>query len=220
MNEKRHAKDELYELFARVANGLANAHRLELVDLLVQAPRTVEELAAEAGMSLANTSQHLQRLKQARLVVDERQGLRVRYRLADPEIARLWLEMRRVAERQLAEVERALDAYRDRRHEFEQVSIEQLRERMRSGDAILVDVRPAIEYAAGHLPGAISIPLNELEPRMHEVPPGKEVIAYCRGPYCVYADQALELLSSQGRKVARLEEGVPEWESAGLPLER
>jgi rhodanese-related sulfurtransferase/DNA-binding transcriptional ArsR family regulator len=220
MNEQRRAKDELYELFARVANGLANAHRLELVDLLVQAPRTVEELASEAGMSLANTSQHLQRLKGARLVVDEREGLRVRYRLADPEIARLWLEMRRVAERQLAEVGRALDAYRDRRHEYEQVTIDQLRERLLAGDAILVDVRPAIEYDAGHLPGAISMPLSELELRMHEVPPGKQVIAYCRGPYCVYADQALERFSSQGRKVARLEEGVPEWQSAGLPLER
>lgn len=219
MNYKRRAKDELYELFARVANGLANAHRLELLDLLVQAPRTVEELATEAGMSLANTSQHLQRLKQARLVVDERQGLRVRYRLADPEIARLWLEMRRVAERQLAEVEHALDVYRDRRHEFEQVSLAELKQRLSTGDALLLDVRPAVEYRAGHLPGAISIPLSELPDRIRDVAPGKEVVAYCRGPYCVYADQALEMLSAQGYKVARLEEGVIEWQEAGLPLE-
>jgi rhodanese-related sulfurtransferase len=219
MNDKRYLKQHLYELFARVANGLANAHRLELLDLLVQAPRTVEDLAAETDMSLANTSQHLQRLKQARLVIDEREGLRVRYRLADPEIARLWMQMRRVAERRLAELEPALDAYRDRRHEFEQVALAELQPRLRSGQAILIDVRPAVEYQAAHLPGAISMPLNELARRMHEIPADKEVIAYCRGPYCVYADQALELLLAQGRKAARLEEGVAEWQAANLPLE-
>jgi rhodanese-related sulfurtransferase/predicted transcriptional regulator len=219
MNDKRHAKERLYELFARVANGLANPHRLELLDLLVQAPRTVEELASEAGMSLANTSQHLQRLKQARLVTDEREGVRVRYRLADPEIARLWLQMKRVAERRLAEVEQALDAYRDRRHEFEQVPLDGLRERLRTGQAILVDVRPAVEYQADHLPGAISMPLSEMALRIDEIPPDKDVIAYCRGPYCVYADEALLLLSAQGRRVARLEEGVAEWREAGASLQ-
>jgi rhodanese-related sulfurtransferase len=218
MNDKRHAKEHLYALFARVANGLANPHRLELLDLLVQAPRTVEDLASEAGMSLANTSQHLQRLKQARLVIDEREGLRVRYRLADPEIARLWIQMRRVAERRLTEVEPALNAYRDRRHEFEQVPLDGLQERLQTGQAILVDVRPALEYQADHLPGAISMPLSELALRMHEIPPGKEVIAYCRGPYCVYADEALLLLSEEGRRVGRLEEGVAEWREAGLSL--
>jgi rhodanese-related sulfurtransferase len=219
MHDKRHAKDHLYELFARVASGLANAHRLELLDLLVQAPRTVEELAAEANMSLANTSQHLQRLKQARLVIDEREGVRVRYRLADAEIARLWVQVRHVAERRLAEVEPALDAYRDRRHEFAAVPLAELQERLRTGEAVLVDVRPAVEYQAAHLPGAISMPLNELARRMHEIPAGKEVIAYCRGPYCVYADQALELFVAQGRKAARLEEGVVEWQAAGIPFE-
>jgi rhodanese-related sulfurtransferase len=220
MMNKRHAKDQLYELFARVANALANPHRLELLDLLVQAPRTVEELATESGMSLANTSQHLQRLKQARLVDDERQGLHVCYRLADPEIVRLWLQVRRVAEQQLAEVERALDVYRERRHDFAQVSLAELQDRLRTGDAILLDVRPAVEYEAGHLPGAISIPLDELELRAHEIAGGKELVAYCRGPYCVYADNALELLSAQGRRVARLEEGVAEWKESGLSLER
>src|SRR5262245_27373736 len=140
-NNKRHHKQQLYSLFARVATAMANPHRLELLDLLAQAPRTVEELANQAQMSIANTSQHLQRLKQARLVLDEREGLYSRYRLADPAVARLWLELRTVAERQLAEVEQALDAYRSRRHEFRQISVDELRDRLRAGEVILLDVR-------------------------------------------------------------------------------
>src|SRR5262245_30704855 len=136
-DEKRRNKEQLYLLFARVANAMANSHRLELLDLLAQAPRTVEELAHEAQMSIANTSQHLQRLKQARLVLDEREGLYVRYRLADPAVAHLWLELRTVAERQLAEVDHALDSYRSRRHEFERISATELRSRLRAGEIIL-----------------------------------------------------------------------------------
>jgi len=217
--EKRRNKEQLYHLFARVASAMANPHRLELLDLLVQAPRTVEELAAEAQMSVANTSQHLQRLKQARLVVDEREGLYIRYRLADPAIARLWLELRSVAERQLAEVEQALEAYRSKRHEFDQISAEELRSRLRNNEIVLLDVRPAVEYQAGHLPEAVSIPIDELERRLNEVPPDKLVVAYCRGPYCVYADDALALLAERGWSVARLEEGVTEWQLAGYSVE-
>ena len=217
--EKRRHKEQLYHLFTQVASAMANPHRLELLDLLVQAPRTVEELAKEAHMSVANTSQHLQRLKQARLVLDEREGLYIRYRLADPAVARLWLELRAVAERQLAEVERALDAYRQRRHEFEQISADELRTRLRSGEVVLLDVRPRVEYKAGHLPGAVSIPINKLERRLSELPPNKTIVAYCRGPYCVYADDALELLAEHGWAVARLEEGVAEWQQAGYMLE-
>jgi rhodanese-related sulfurtransferase len=198
---------------------MANPHRLELLDLLAQSPCTVEELARQAHMSIANTSQHLQRLKQARLVVDEREGLYVRYRLADPAVARLWLELRAVAERQLAEVGRALDAYRHRRHEFKRIPAEALRARLGAGQVVLLDVRPQAEYEAGHLPGAISIPLDELERRLNELPPGKTVVAYCRGPYCVYADEALGLLAEQGWDVARLEEGVAEWQLAGYTVE-
>lgn len=219
-NGRRQRKEQLYTLFARVASAMANPHRLELLDLLVQAPHTVEELAHQAHMSVANTSQHLQRLKQARLVRDEREGLHVRYRLADPAVARLWLELRAVAEQQLAEVERALDAYRHRRHEFEQISADELRARLGTDDIILLDVRPQVEYETGHLPGAISIPLDELERRLSELPPDKTIVAYCRGPYCVYADDALELLDSQGWNVARLEEGVMEWQQAGYPIVR
>lgn len=220
MNEKRQAKQQLYSLFARVAGAMANPHRLELLDLLVQAPRTVEELAREANMSVANTSQHLQRLKQARLVLDEREGLHIRYRLADPAIAHLWLELRAVSERQLAEVQRTLDAYRERRHEFEKVSVAELRERLRNGEVVLLDVRPKAEYQAGHLLGAISIPLDELDGRLNELPRSRTIVAYCRGPYCVLADDALELLAERGWDVARLEEGVAEWQLAGLALEQ
>ena len=217
---KRQHKEQLYRLFAQIANALANPHRLELLDLLGQAPRTVEELATESHMSVANTSQHLQRLKQARLVQDERAGFYVRYRLADPAVTRLWLELRHVAERQLADVERALDAYRERRYEFEQISLTELQERLRHGEAILLDVRPTVEYQAGHLPGARSMPLDELERRLNELPPTKTIVAYCRGPYCVLADDALVLLAGRGWKVARLEEGLVEWQQAGHRINR
>ncbi len=220
MKENRLYKEQLYALFSRVASAMANPHRLELLDLLVQTPRTVEELASEAQMSVANTSQHLQRLKQAHLVVDTREGLYIRYRLADPAVARLWLELRGVAARQLAEVDRALDTYRARRREFEKVSADELLRRMRKNEVALLDVRPQVEYQASHLPGAISIPLDELERRLGELPPGKTVVAYCRGPYCVLADEALELLAGRGWTVARLEEGVTEWQAAGYLAER
>jgi len=218
MAEKRRHKEQLYELFTQIAGAMANPHRLELLDLLVQAPRTVEELAQEAHMSIANTSQHLQRLKRAKLVLDEREGLYIRYRLADPAVARLWLQLRAVAEQQLAEVERALDAYRQRRHEFEGISSDELLLRLRSGEVILLDVRPTEEYEAGHLPEAVSIPVDELERRLNELPPDKTIVAYCRGPYCVYADDALALLLERGWQVARLEEGVAEWQEAGYSL--
>jgi rhodanese-related sulfurtransferase len=216
--EKRRHKEQLYYLFNQVAAAMANPHRLELLDLLVQAPRTVEELAQEAQMSVANTSQHLQRLKRARLVLDEREGLYIRYRLADPAVARLWLQLRAVAEQQLAEVDRTLDAYRQRRHEFEGISADELRLRLRNGEVVLLDVRPIEEYQAGHLPEAVSIPVDELEDRLSELPADKTIVAYCRGPYCVYADDALTLLAEQGWKVARLEEGVAEWREAGYLL--
>jgi len=220
MPTQRQRKERVYRLFTRIASAMANPHRLELLDLLVQAPRTVEELARESGMSIANTSQHLQRLKQARLVMAKREGLYMRYRLADPAVARLWLELRAVGEQQLDEVEQALDAYRTRRHEFEKVSIDELRDRLQAGKAVLLDVRPDEEYLAGHLPQALSIPLDELEQRLNELPRHRTIVAYCRGPLCVLADDALALLSKQGRKVARLEEGVSEWEQAGWALER
>ena len=209
--DKRRQKDALYALFAQIGQALANPHRLELIDLLVQAPRTVEELAAETQMSIANTSQHLQRLKQSRLVASTREGVYIRYRLADASIARLWLELRAVAESQLAEVQEALDAYRTQRHAFERISAAELRTRLQNGEVVLLDARPGNEYAAGHIPGALSFPLADLERRLDELPADLPIVAYCRGPYCVIADQALALLASRGRQTYRLEEGVAEW---------
>jgi len=198
---------------------MANPHRLELLDLLAQAPRTVENLAQEAHMSIANASQHLQRLKQARLVADEREGQHIRYSLANPAVARLWLELRGVAELQMAEVDRALSDYRPLRYDFQKISADSLQERMKGGEVVLLDVRPDVEFQAGHLPAAVSIPLDELELRLGELPKDKLIVAYCRGPYCAFADQALEMLSERGWDVARLEEGVAEWQIAGNLLE-
>jgi rhodanese-related sulfurtransferase/DNA-binding MarR family transcriptional regulator len=218
VNEQRLSKEQLYETFARMMSALSNPHRLELIDLLVQAPRTVEELAREAHMTIANTSQHLQRLKQANLVRDERAGLFVRYRLADQAVARLWLELRSVAALQLAEVDRALGAYRPRRHNFLRISVDDLQVGMARDEIVLLDVRPTVEFQAGHLPGAISVPLVELEQQMDRLPPDRLIVAYCRGPYCVFADEALERLEARGFNVARLEEGVAEWSRAGFTL--
>jgi rhodanese-related sulfurtransferase len=217
LSRRRH-KVQLYHLFSHMAAAMANPHRLELLDLLAQAPRTVEELAQEAEMSIANTSQHLQRLKQARLVASEREGLYVRYRLANPAVAGLWLELRQVAAQQNAEVEQALDAYRQRRHEFEPISAAELRRRLGQDDLLLLDVRPREEYEAGHLPQAVSLPYDELEKRLAELPANKTIVAYCRGPYCVFADDALALLAAKGHTVRRLEEGVVEWRQAGYAI--
>ncbi len=220
MLSKRQRKERLYRLITHISSAMANPHRLELLDLLVQAPRTVEELAREANLSVANASQHLQRLKQAHLVIAEREGLYQRYRLADPAVMSLWLNLRAVGEQQIDEVDQALDAYRTRRHEFEKVTIDELRDRLRAGKVVLIDARPEVEYQAGHLPHAISIPLDELDRRLGELPRHRTLVVYCRGPLCVIADDALAMLSERGRKAARLEEGVAEWQEAGLALER
>ena len=219
-DESREYKERLYELFSQIGNALANPHRLELLDLLVQAPRTVEELADQAHMSIANTSQHLQRLKQAHLVVDERDGQFIRYCLANPAIARLWFELRSVAEKQLAEVERALDRYRSHRSDFERISIEELHEGMSRDEVVLIDVRPEVEFQTGHLPGAVSMPIDTLSERIDKLPSSKTIVAYCRGPYCAFADEALVFLSAHGFPVKRLEEGVAEWQQAGYWLEK
>jgi DNA-binding transcriptional ArsR family regulator len=218
MSPTRQAKSALFELVAQVAQAIANPHRLELLDLLVQAPRTVEQLAETSALSIANASQHLQRLKRAGLVRSERQGTSIRYHLADPTVARLWVELRTVAERQLAGMDRALDAYRQQRHTFAQIAADEVHTRLQTGDIILLDVRPAIEYIADHLPGSLSIPLEELPQRLAELPTNALIVTYCRGPLCVYADQALELIIASGRDGARLEAGVAEWHIAGYPL--
>jgi rhodanese-related sulfurtransferase len=213
------AKTALYDVVALVAQAAANPHRLELLDMLVQAPRSVEQLAEVSAMSVANASQHLQRLKRAGLVTSERRGTTMRYRIADPAVARLWVELRTVAEQQLAEMDRALDAYRTHRHDFARLRPEVLQRQLEAGTVVLLDVRPSLEFEAGHLPGALSIPIDELPQRLDELPSDALIVAYCRGPLCVYADQALEFITASGRQGARLEEGVAEWQLAGYPLD-
>lgn len=218
-NQKRFLIDEIFEQLARIGKALSTPKRLEILYLLSQSERTVDALAKAASLSVANTSQHLQRLKQARLVRDVREGVRIHYHIADPSVIRLWLELRSVAERQLLGMERALDAYRHRRHELEKISVEELQARLRNDDVILIDVRPREEYLSGHLPGALSIPLGELENRVGEISRDKAIVVYCRGPYCIYADEAIEMLVERGWSATRLEEGVVEWQQYGYALE-
>ncbi len=215
----RRFKSAIYEHLARIGKAVANPRRLELLDLLGQGPRTVEVLARHAGLTVANTSQHLQVLRGARLVEAEKHGLYVTYRLADPAVARFVRELRRLAEARLAEVEQAARAFLEARGLAEPVDADAVVARVRAGDATLIDVRPVEEYLAGHLPGAISVPLPELERRLAELPRDREVVAYCRGPYCVLAVEAVALLRARGFTASRLPEGVADWRARGLPVE-
>jgi rhodanese-related sulfurtransferase len=219
-NQRRFLEEAIFEQFARIGKALSSPKRLEILYLLSQSERTVESLARAASLSVANTSQHLQRLKQSRLVKEVREGVHIHYHVADPSVIGLWLELRSVAKRQLAEMEQALDAYRYRRYEFEKISVYELQTRLSNGDVTLIDVRPQEEYRAGHLPGAISIPLSELEPRVGEIPRDKAIVVYCRGPYCIYSDEAIEILVEQGFTATRLEEGVVEWQQYGYAVEQ
>ena len=216
----RDFKNGLYEQLARIGKTLGNPHRLELLELLAQSERTVESLATETGLSVANASQHLQALRQAALVESRKQGLFVHYRLADPAICDLCTAVRTVAERRLADLERLIHQHFGDRSNPEPVRMKDLLDRVRSNDVIMLDARPANEYEAGHIAGAISIPIDELQKRLRSLPIGKEYVAYCRGPYCVYADRAVELLQASGRRARRLLEGFPEWQAAGFPVRR
>ena len=207
--ESRPAKNALFEAIAMMGKAFASPVRLELLDLLAQAPRTVEELARVSGQSTANVSQHLQALHTGGLVTREREGTRVRYALAGDEALRVWLTLREVSAARLAEVERAAREYLGK--EVEAIGRDELVKRMARGDVVLVDVRPPEEYAAGHIDGARSIPIDELEQRLAELPADQEVVAYCRGPFCAYAHQAVRRLRASGRQARRLEEGWPEW---------
>jgi rhodanese-related sulfurtransferase/DNA-binding transcriptional ArsR family regulator len=211
-------KDRLYGQFARIGKAVASPHRLELLELLAQSERTVDSLATETGMSVANASQHLQTLREAGLVESRKEGLFVYYRLADPAVLDLFRALRIVAERRLADLERIVRDHFGNRSNPEPVRMEELLSRARSGDVVIVDTRPAHEFTAGHIAGAISIPVDELQTKLRKLPKRKEYVAYCRGPYCVYADRAVELLRASGRRARRLSEGFPEWKAAGLPV--
>jgi rhodanese-related sulfurtransferase len=212
----RQRKAELYEQFARVAKAMASPKRLELLDLLAQGQRSVEDLAAEAGLGLSSCSAHLQVLHHARVVCTRKQGTRVFYSLASDDVARLCAGVRDTAAALLAEVAPARDAYLGT--DVEEVSRDELLRRAGAGDVVVLDVRPAAEFAAGHIPGAVSIPIDQLGQRLAELPAATEVVAYCRGPYCVFAHDAVRLLRAGGRPARRLTGGLPEWRLAGLPV--
>ena len=211
-------KDRLYGQFARIGKALSSPHRLEILELLAQGERTVESLAAEIGLSLANTSQHLQTLRQAALVETRKAGLFVHYRLAGAEVFELSHVLRRVAEARLADFERLVREHFAERDDAEAVPMAELLRRARSPRTVILDTRPASEYVAGHIAGAISVPVDELKRRLGQLTKGKDYVAYCRGPYCVYADRAVELLRANGRRARRLLDGFPEWRAAGLPV--
>jgi rhodanese-related sulfurtransferase/DNA-binding transcriptional ArsR family regulator len=212
-------KRALFVEFAEVAKCLAHAHRLELVEQLAQGERSVEILAAKTGLSIANTSQHLQQMRRAGIISARRDGKFVFYRLTDDSVLDLLAALRRIAERNSAEVERVVRSYFNDRDSLEAVSRDELLAQTRAGVVTVLDVRPSDEFDLGHLPGAVNIPLRDLEARLAEIDPSHEIVAYCRGPYCVLSYEAVAALRTKGFKARRLEDGFPEWRAAGLPVE-
>jgi rhodanese-related sulfurtransferase len=215
----RSFKDSIYEQLARVGKATSSPRRLELLDLLRQAPRTVEELARETGQSVANTSHHLLELRSHGLVASEKNGLYVTYRIANAEVSSFFSSLRALAESQLAEMGRISERFFGEREGIEPVDRDALIERVRKGGVTVLDVRPREEYDAGHLLGAISVPLSELKRRLKKLSRRREIIAYCRGPYCVMATDAVSLLRSKGYRAARIDLGVPEWREMGFSIE-
>ena len=216
---QRWFKDSIYEQVARLGKAASAPKRLELLDLLCQGPRSVEALALQAGISLANASQHLQVLRGTRLVDAEKKGLRVEYRLASDEVCQFFLTLRGLAESRLTEIDQVTREYFESRGAMEAVEGEELLRRVRDGEVTVLDVRPAEEYRAGHIPGALSVPVSELKARLRELPKAREVVAYCRGPYCVMALEAVQLLRAKGFEAHRMEQGVVDWRARGWRVE-
>jgi rhodanese-related sulfurtransferase/DNA-binding transcriptional ArsR family regulator len=214
----RSPKSALFGQFATVAKSLAHAHRLELLEQLAQGERSVEVLANRTGLSIANASQHLQHMRRAGLVANRRDGKFVYYRLADDAVLDLLAALRRIAERNVAEVQRIVRSYFNDRDSLEPVSRKELLQRLHAEAVTVLDVRPDDEFALGHLPGAVNIPLRNLKARLSELDPKQEIVAYCRGPYCVLSYEAVAALRACGFKARRLEDGFPEWRAAGLPV--
>jgi len=212
-------KHDLFAQFARIGKALSNANRLEFIEYLAQGERSVESLAQVSGQSIANTSQHLQQLRQAGLVTTRKDGQRVFYRLSGDDVVLLLNSLRAVADRHLADVNHLVTTYLDTKDNLEAVSASDLLARVRTGEVTVLDVRPREEFAAGHLPGAINVPLSELEARLGDFSPDQVVVAYCRGPYCVLSYDAVAQLRQHGIQARRLEDGYPEWKIAGLPVE-
>jgi rhodanese-related sulfurtransferase len=212
------AKESLFDAFAEVARALASGRRAEIVDVLAQGERSVEELAGEVGQSLANTSHHLRTLARAGMVDTRRDGTRIYYRLASDRVAEMWAAMRNVAVEHVAGIDRLAEGYLGDRTDLRTVDRRELAGLVAAGEVIVIDVRPPAEYAAGHIPGARSVPPEEVQRHLGGLPTDTEIVAYCRGPYCVYADDAVRELSRQGHRARRLEDGFPEWRRAGLPV--
>ncbi len=217
---RRQAKDALYDGFATIARALASGRRAEIVDVLSQGERTVEEIAREIDQSMANTSHHLRALAQAKLVSTRRTGTHIHYRLASPKVADAWAALRDLAAEQLDEIDDLATAYLGNRHELSTITRDELLARLDRDELVLIDVRPEAEYAAGHIPGAISTPPDQLDTALDELPDQGEVVAYCRGPYCAHADDAVRTLQARGRRALRLEDGLPEWDRHGGTIER
>jgi DNA-binding transcriptional ArsR family regulator len=216
---RREAKDALFDGFARIAAALGSGRRAEIVEILAQGERSVEQIAGEIDQSVANTSHHLRTLARAGLVTSRRQGTHVYYRLASDKVLEVWLTIRELAAEQLDDLDALAHAYLGDRTRIDDIDRDELLARLQTGDLILIDVRPEGEYAAGHLPGAISVPPHAIDQVLDELPEDREIVAYCRGPYCVYADDAVRKLTTHGRRARRLREGIPEWRQLGGPIE-
>ena len=216
---KREFKDQLFEQFARIGKSLSNGHRLEILELLAQGPRTVEAVSHQTGLSIANASQHLQILRRSNLVSVKREGLYAEYRLASEDVLQMCISIRRLAERHLSDVQRLVETYLSSRERLEPISCQDLLQKLKEKNVFLLDVRPREEYEAGHIAGARSIPVAELKAQLKEIPRKREIVAYCRGPYCVFADEAVALLALRGYRAVRLREGFPEWKSQRLAVE-
>lgn len=212
-------KSDLFEQFARIGKALSSGKRLEMLEFLAQGERSVEQLARMTGLAVANTSQHLQLLRQVGLVTARKEGLYVYYRVAGDGIVRLLAALRAVGEEHVADVDRLVKVFLGSKDNLEPVPAKELWQRVKQGLVTVLDVRPPEEYAQGHIRGAINVPVTELKKRLHQIPTGQEVVAYCRGPYCLLAYEAVQVLRKKGIKARRLEDGYPEWKSAGLPVE-
>jgi rhodanese-related sulfurtransferase/DNA-binding transcriptional ArsR family regulator len=212
-------KHDLFSQFARVAKAMSNGYRLELLEFLAQGERSVDALAKVSGLTVANTSQHLQQLRQTGLVTNRKEGLKVYYKLSGADVVALFGLLREVAERHVADVERLVDDYLKVKDDLEPIPASELLSRAREGLVMALDVRPTEEYNAGHVPGAINVPLEELEQHLHELNPEQEIVAYCRGPHCVLAFDAVDKLRGKGISARRLDGGLPEWKLEGFPVE-
>lgn len=220
MTNTKNFKQELFAQFARVGKALSNGNRLEILEFLAQGERSVDSLAKVSGLSVANTSQHLQQLRQSGLVHSRKEGLKVFYRLSSNDVIKLLSMLRNVAEQHVAEVNQMVSSYLTVKDSLEPISREELISRAKADLVTVIDVRPAEEYASGHVPGAVNLPLAELESYLQHLDPKQEIVAYCRGPHCVLAFDAVARLREKGLKARRLEDGYPEWKTAGLPIEK